>query len=281
MENKKVVLVPTDFSDVCLNAINYGANLAGLLGHSLVILHIIDKKTKSELKKLDLSFTAVNNKLDSLVKKTAANYSIEVSSLSREGDIFTAIPEIAKEISASLIILGTHGKTNLQQKISGSYAKKLIVSSWRPAIVVQKNSKFDKELKNIVFPVSTTAEVRQKVKWAVMIAEAFKSKIHLFQLYQPLEEDKMKVNVIVSQIVDEFDKHNIEHTLVTAKKSENFGKQVMTYANENKADLISIMINPDKSNLALNSYDEKMIFNQYEIPVMCVNPFETTVKHWF
>jgi nucleotide-binding universal stress UspA family protein len=281
MENKKIVLVPTDFSDVCLNALNYGAKMATLLGHSLLIVHIIDKKTKTDLKKLDLTYTAVTKKLDSLVKKISTQFKIEVSSIAREGDIFVTIAEIAGETGAGLIVLGTHGKTDLKQKIAGSYAKKLMLSSPVPTIVVQKNSEIKNEMKNIVFPVSTTAEVRQKVKWAVIIAKAFNSKVHLFQLYQPVAEDKAKMGVIMSQITDEFDKHKIPHTHVMAKKSPVFGEQVQAYANEHKADLIGIMTSVDKLKFMLNAYDEKMIFNKYEIPVLCINPVETTISHWY
>ena len=280
MENKKIVLVPTDFSDVCLNAINYGAQLAKLMGHSLTILHIIDKKTKSELKKENLTYAAVTKKLDDLANKTAAKYNIEVSSLAREGDIFVTIGEIIKEISANLLVIGTHGKTNLQQKIAGSYARRLLLTSWVPVIVVQKNSQFNEGLKNIIFPVSVTAEVRQKVNWAVILAKTFKSKIHIYQMYHTVEEDKIKMSVIMRQIVDEFDNNKIPHVHVVAKKSESFSKQLLAYANENKADLISIMTSADMTNFVLNSYDEKMILNSFEIPVMCMNPIETTIKHW-
>ena len=96
-----------------------------------------------------------------------------------------------------------------------------------------------------------------------------------------MAEDKIKMQVIVNQIVDEFDKNRIPHVHVQAKKTGSFGKQVQAYANENKADMISIMTTPDKLKFLLNAYDEKMIFNQYEIPVMCLNPVETTVSHWF
>jgi nucleotide-binding universal stress UspA family protein len=281
MENKKIVLVPTDFSDVCLNAIIYGAKLASLMGHSLLILHVIDSKTKSALKKEKLTFASVTKKLDALAKKTAGKHEIQVDFVSREGNIFTTIADVAKEASVNFMVLGTHGKTDLKQKISGSYAKKLLLSSPVPVIVVQKNSKLGKELKNIVFPVSTTAEVRQKVKWAVIMAKAFNSKVHLFQLQQPVAEDKAKMQVIINQIAEEFDKNSIPHVHVLAKSKGGFGRQVQAYANQQKADLISIMTTPDKLKFKLNAYDEKMIFNQFEIPVMCLNPVETTTSFWF
>jgi len=42
-----------------------------------------------------------------------------------------------------------------------------------------------------------------------------------------------------------------------------------------------IMTNPESADFILSAYDEKMIFNLYEIPVMCVNPIKTTTIHWF
>lgn len=281
MENKRIVLVPTDFSDVCLNAINYGAEMARLLDYSLVILHIIDKKTKSELKKQNLTYSDINKDLETLSKKTGKKYEIAVSAISREGNIFTTIGEIAKEIGAGLLILGTHGKTNLTQKITGSYAKTVLLTSPVPVIVLQKGARFNKELKNIIFPISTTAEVRQKIKWSVIIAKAFNAKIHVFQLFQTSEVDKAKMRVILDQIVHEFDKNKVSFVHVPSKKGTNFSQEILIYANEHKADMISIMTTPDLLNFKLSSYDDKMILNHYEIPVLCINPFETGTTHWF
>lgn len=280
MENKKFILVPTDFSDVCDNAISYGAKLAGFLGHNLTILHIIDKKTLADLKKEKLDITSVNKKLDAIAKKTAKKYGIEVSSFSQEGSIFTTIGKIAKETNANLLILGTHGKVGLKQKIGGSFAKKVVTTSPVPVIVVQKGTKFNKAFKNIIFPVSTTAEVRQKVKWAVIIANAFKSKIHLFELFQVVEEDKKIMQGIIKQITREFDKHEVKYVHALADKKINFGKQLLDYASSNKADLISIMTTPS-IDFILGPYDEQMIFNQHEIPVMCINPINTKILHWY
>jgi nucleotide-binding universal stress UspA family protein len=280
MENKKLILVPTDFSEVCENAIIYGAKMAAFLGYELALLHIVDKKSKAELLKEKQDITEINKKLDTLAKKIAKKYEIEVSSLHREGSIFTDIGIVAKEIKANLLVLGTHGKVGLKQKLSGSFAKKVVTTSPVPVIVVQKGTKFNKTFKNIVFPISTTAEVRQKVSWAVMIAGAFKSKIHLFQLHETSVEDKKTMSVIINQITKEFDKNDIKYILVPAEKGKNFGTQVIEYAVKQKADLITVMTTPDSIDFILGPYDEKLIFNPFEIPVMCVNPVQTKIMHW-
>lgn len=50
MQNEKIILVPTDFSDVCDNDITYGAKLAKLFKFDLAILHIADKLSGSLIK---------------------------------------------------------------------------------------------------------------------------------------------------------------------------------------------------------------------------------------
>jgi len=59
---------------------------------------------------------------------------------------------------------------------------------------------------------------------------------------------------------------------VAAKGS--FSRNVIDYATARDADMIMIMTNPDKSftKFLLGTYDEDMIFNTSQIPVMCINP---------
>ncbi|HOY32261.1 MAG TPA: universal stress protein [Bacteroidales bacterium] len=280
MDNKNLILVPTDFSEVCDNAIIYGAELAKILGFDLCILHIIDKKTKAVLKKENAGMIEIAVKLDNIAKATSKKYGIGVKSIAEEGDIFTGIGKIAAKLKVNLMILGTHGKVGLTQKFGMSFAKKVIATVPVPVIVVHEAASIGKGFKNIIFPVSTTAEVRQKVKWSILIAKTFKSTIHLFQLNQNAEEDKKIMQNYLRQITKEFDKENIKYTHATADKKISFAKQVQDYAHEVNADLITVMINLDVLNFKFGPYDEKIMFNPYEIPVMCINPVKTKFEYW-
>jgi hypothetical protein len=66
----------------------------------------------------------------------------------------------------------------------------------------------------------------------------------------------------------------VKYTIDVAKKSSGFSSQVISFATTNNAGLILIMTNPEKGlgSFILGSYDEEMIFNTSQIPVMCVNP---------
>lgn len=263
---KNIVLVPTDFTEVGDNAISQAAEAAKFLHYKVVVLHVIDKNTKAQLKKESLDQTAINEKLGHIVESIQSNYQIEAEGISREGTIFSTISDVAKDIGANLLYLGTHGKVGIQH-LTGSYALKVVTSSPAPVIVVQKRS-FDKGYKHIVLPITSDSGPWEKTKWAAHIAKQFGSEIHIYQMHGEQITDAVK------QITDFFVKNDIKYTIRVAEKNTNFAKQVVDYATSNNSDLIMIMTDPDQSlkRFILGSWDEQIIFNGSQIPVMCVNP---------
>jgi len=169
-------------------------------------------------------------------------------------------------MKASLIFLGTHGKVGMQ-KITGSFALKVVTSSETPTIVIQKRP-FGKGLGKIVMPITSDAGPWAKTKWAASIAKEFNSTIHIFHLPGDEMED------VITMITNHFQVNGVKFEVEAADKSGNFTKQVLDYSTAKNADMILIMTNPDKSlkSFLLGSYDEDIIFNASQIPVMCINP---------
>jgi nucleotide-binding universal stress UspA family protein len=269
---KNLILIPTDFSEVCKNAIQHGAEIAQYLGHTVCLLHVVNKDTENHLRKKNISLES----LVDILKKTALfiekKYKVKTESTTRFGSIFTKIPEVATEINASLIVLGTHGKVGFQQLV-GSFALKVILKSPVPVIVVQKRP-FGNGYKNIVFPISDFMEDRQKVKWAIYLAKTFDSTVHLFQKYDPDSGSQNRINVVTHHIKEAFDAEGIKYVIRCAGERRKFADHVLDYAVTNEADLIMIMTDtevPDPR-FKLAPWDETMIFNTSQIPVMCLNP---------
>jgi nucleotide-binding universal stress UspA family protein len=261
-----IVLVPTDFTAVGDNAINQAAEAAKFLNYKVVALHVIDSATKSQLKKDSLDETAINEKLNAITSDIKANFGIEAEGIAREGSIFTTISDVAKEIGANLLYLGTHGKVGIQH-LTGSYALKVVTSSPAPVIVVQKRS-FNEGYRHIVLPITSDAGPWEKTKWAVHIAKQFNSEIHIYQM------TGAEINEAVKQITEYFTTNEVKFSIKVAEKNTNFAKQVVDYATSINADLIMIMTDPDQSfkRFILGSWDEQIIFNGSQIPAMCINP---------
>ncbi len=263
-----IILVPTDFSEVCSNAASQAAEAAKLLNMKVVLLHIINSDTKAFLKNENLSADSLEDKLKEISTQLAAKFDVTVEYMTREGSIFTEIGEVVKDLGVSLVYLGTHGKVGLQH-LTGSYALKVVTSSDAPTIVVQKRP-FSEGYKNIVLPITSEAGPLDKTRWAVYIARKFNATIHIY-LVGDASDDIYNAS---KQIADYLAKNNVKYSERTAEKSSNFAKQVIDYATSNNSDLIMIMTNPDKGfgKFLLGSYDEDIIFNTSQIPVMCINP---------
>jgi len=263
-----IILVPTDFSEVCLNAAHQAADAARLLNHKVVLLHVINNETRAYLKNENLATESIDDKLREIASLLKSKYQVEVETLTREGSIFTEIGEVVKDMGIGLVYLGTHGKVGLQH-LTGSYALKVVTSSAAPTIVVQKRQ-FEGGFKSIVLPITSEAGPLEKTRWAVYIAKKFNATIHVYLVG---EADDSVYNA-AKQISGYFAKNNVSYTEKTSEKSSNFSKQVIDYATSINADLIMIMTNPEKglSTFLLGSYDEDIIFNSSQIPVMCINP---------
>jgi len=261
-----IILVPTDFSEVCENAIHQAAEAAHFFKYELHLLHVIDKSTNAYLKDEGLGIDSIYKRLQEIADNLVAKYSLDVKIKAEDGDIFTTINSVAQHIGAKLVYLGTHGKVGMQ-KLTGSFALKIITESHVPVVVVQKR-KFDKGFRNILLPITSDAGPWEKTIWASFMAKQLNAKVHLMSV------PGKSIEKTAQTLTKYFEEHKIEYTATTVEKSTNFSQQVIDQATSNNYDLIMIMTNPDTSwtKYLLGSYDEDIIFNGSQIPVMCINP---------
>lgn len=261
METKNnILLVPTDFSEVANNAIQLASKAAKFLNYKLYLLHVTNGMDENEAKK----------KLILSADEAQKAFGIEVLTLAIKGSIFSTIAEVAKDIGAKLIFMATHGKIGMQ-KFTGSYALKVITSSDVPVIVVQKKA-YD-NFKSIVVPITSDFGPWKKVEWATYLAKEFKAKIHLFHL------DGEKIDKVINMHIKHFKENGVEYQVKVADNASDFKNQVIDFASSVNAGLIMIMTNPSKGlKFILGSYDEDIIFNSSQIPVMCINPRDANWK---
>ncbi len=272
-EKTNIILIPTDFSTVCENALNYGAQLAKAMDSKLALLHVINKESRSELRRSGKGIETIAEKLKSICEQINRKHNIYADFYTREGSIFAEIHKTAKDISASLLILGTHGKKGMQRLI-GSHALRVLTRVPVPTIIIQ-NKPFI-AFKKIVFPVTDFTDARQKTKWVNHLAKTFDSEIHLFIQNQPDPGLNVKVQHLQQQVIELFKEGNITYREIVAEKPGHLSKQIIKYAGDIRASLIMIMTGPDvySSDYKLGHWDEEIMFNKSEIPVMCINPDE-------
>lgn len=241
------VLIPVDFSEESLVALDYGVDLANHLKSNLRVIHV---KTESFI----TPFFAADNveyKLNQNVDKWAeelydrfkGRYTVKNGVFDykiRVGDIVKEITNQAKYGDSTIIVLGSHEDTSISAKWVGSSAYRLVSHSPCPVLVVNKRMKLNHELKNIAVPVDYSVASRKKVAAVAGMAHLFEANVTVVGLKESdLKWMNAEMKVFERQVSDyisskaKVDVHTIE---LTGRDTAN---ALMDYCNTNNIDLLT------------------------------------------
>lgn len=273
MEQKKtIIIVPWDFSQVAEYALLHAVKIARSVANDICLLHIVEKGTRQH-KKDELMVS-----LNDIAKKTEKEYKQRVFGVIEEGSIFTAIPKYANENETSLVVMGTHGIKGMQ-RLTGSWALKVIVGSENPFIVVQEPPKDMDKFQNIVFPVDFKTENKEKLKMAIFMGKYFESKIHILKTTTTDKSLLRKTNINLNFAIKHLIQNNIEYEIHDMPKG-SLAKQTIEYGLDLKADLILIITtkNITMADYMVGAQEQYLIANSSKIPVCCINPRSNFAK---
>lgn len=261
---KDTLLVPWDFTEVTENALLHAIKLFTYLENKIQLIHIV----KNEKQKSD-----AERKLNNDIDRLSAKYQVKLEPVIRAGNLFHEISDYASNQNVSLVIMGTHGIKGVQ-KLTGSWALKVIVGSKVPFIVVQGPPSKKEVFKDVVFPLDYRKEGKQKVNWALFLAKYFDVKIHIVTPKKMADsglQKKTRINVNFAEKI--FNNHGINYDIHTIDSSR-VGEETVNYAIKIDADIILIMTTKDIdfTDYMLGAKEQYIIANQAQIPVMCVNP---------
>jgi nucleotide-binding universal stress UspA family protein len=270
MNNEKKILVPTDFTKVSDTALEHALLVAKTINASIHMLHVVESKKHIAEARL---------KLDALKERIKREEKIDIGVIARIGSVFEDIDKVAVEIEANLIIMGTHGMRGMQF-LTGSRALRIVTESSVPFIVVQERDIRDHGYHKLVVPLDLHKETKQKLSLVADMAKYFGSKVHLISPGETDEflRNQLERNILFAQdyLQDKGIPFEVE---ITENKSDDFVRDLLKYAAGIDADLICIMNFYDNSIMSFfsSNYEQQVITNEAQIPVLCVNPVDTYV----
>ncbi len=263
MEKKDKILVPWDFTPVAENALKHAINIANSVNNEIVLLHIVKKEKDIPSILEDL------NKIAELESKSTG---IIINALVRDGNIFTTIGEVADEIGVMLVVMGTHGIKGMQ-KLTGSWALKVIANSRVPFMVVQ-SAPINSGIHNIVVPIDHSVESKQKLKYIEFLSHYFNLKVNLYTYeYSDIKLiTKTKANITFAKKY--LKEKNIDFEVRISSNKGPLWKQTIEFAEEINADMILIMTTREitATDFVFGANEQQVIANNSKIPVMAINP---------
>ena len=260
---ERPVIVPWDFSQVAENAFQHAVNISKSLNRDILLLHIVPDIKDADSKKSELEEAA---------EKLGKEYGKKPHTEVVDGNIFHAIGNTAKELKAEMIIMGTHGMKGAQ-KLFGSKALKVVVSSRIPFVIVQDKPTKEK-IETILLPIDFKTENKEKANWIYYLARNFGAK---FVILKSKSKDKGFRRKTLSNIkyIESFLKGQyVAYEIVTTEGKQSFKKEIVSYAKSHEADLILVMATRDIKwvDFMLGAPEQYLIANPEGLPVMCMNP---------
>jgi nucleotide-binding universal stress UspA family protein len=145
----KTLIVPTDFSPVAQNALDYAVGMAKTIDASILILNVyqvpvtftevpVIALSVEELKKIsEEKIAAVKHRIDE-----TTGGSVKIYTECRLGDVVDEIEAVAKSIQPLAVVMGTRGQSSVERLFLGSNTLSALRHLSFPLLVVPPDAKF-------------------------------------------------------------------------------------------------------------------------------------------
>ncbi len=282
--NLRRILIPTDFSDISLDALEYGKVIARQAGSEEIILfHAVESFEYSSAITIEgqQAITealqkGIQEKLEEIQKERLAGFKSRL--IVQPGRLYRVLEKVIAEEGVGLVIMGTHGASSLiespQRFFLGSNAYRTVMAAPCPVITIRER-KDPIQFKNVVLPLDVTKETTQKVGIAIQWAKLFGSTIHAISVTSFLDEylhDIYRLEWVLNQVVQEIREHGIS-VVTHVLRYERVANAVIEYARSVDADLIIIMTRQERRwNEMFVGSAARTVIERSPIPVMSVRP---------
>ena len=140
------ILYPTDFSDVASSALEFVKQLKEAGAKDVIVLHVIDIRGIDALSRYaSRDLIEIENFMEEEIEKKVDQLEQELTDCGltvkvriERGVPFREILRVEEEEDVSLIVLGSHGVSNIEEMFLGSVSEKVIRKAKSPVLVVKR-----------------------------------------------------------------------------------------------------------------------------------------------
>ena len=141
------ILYPTDFSDVAVKALEYVKRLKASGAREVIVLHVNDERGNesvvrilggSQFNKLNEKKMQETEKKLKGIEKELVDAGLKVNLRIETGIPVREILRVEDEENVSVTVIGSHGRSNLEEIFLGSVSEKVIRKSKRPVFVIKR-----------------------------------------------------------------------------------------------------------------------------------------------
>ena len=193
----KKILVPIDFSECSVNALNYAAALASHLEAKIVLLHVYQVPIPAtDLPVLEIISSEemeknFSGRMHHVVReqKKELGWDADVTILNIPGIVHSEINRTVAEKGIDLLVMGMRGRATVVDRVFGSTATEMIKKAKCPLLLVPEDAEFQMPDSMAVAIDFNQPEDIRKLGLAKELAKHFNARIRVFSILDEKQDD--------------------------------------------------------------------------------------------
>ena len=274
----KNIIVAFDFSKNAVHALDYAIKYANVFDSDINLVWVDNTGSRENIidtieGEIRIEKKKYLNDISEKYKNRLQKGTVKV--ILRKGKVYQEIAKTARHLQAELIFAGTHGVTGFEQFWIGSNAYRITTSAPCPVITVRPDFPTEQDINNILLPLDSSLETKQKLPFAVKLAKGFDATLHLLKVYNtPLKLIRKRIDKFGNDAETCLNDKEIRFITETIEV-DNVAAGILNYAEKQNIDLISIMTEQGTTtaNKFLGPYAQQLI-NNSPIPVLSLRAKE-------
>lgn len=247
----KKILVPTDFSKPALIATDVAADIARRSGAELTLLHVVEEIVGNSLnvsgqvvaesnwddKLFTMKMIEKGKKQLSKLLEDSRFEGVRVKQELRVGSPYHGMNAIITEKKVDLVVMGTSGRSDLEQMLIGSNTEKVVRRSHCPVLTVH-NKPATKEFKDIVYATSMDKDEEVFSRIVRNTQKLYDSTVHLVRINTP---GNFQRDVVVKKYMQDFAKKlQLKNYTLNVFNDVSEEEGIIYFADSINADLIAM-----------------------------------------
>ncbi len=265
----KTILVPVDFSENCLSALNAAKLIARKTKAKIYLLHAYFPYAPTEISvpvSLDIYRDVEESMKDSLKSyvEEARAEGLEAEAIWTEGKVLTAVMQYAENLNADLVVIGRTGSGGFLDKLFGSVATDIVKElESTPVLTIPPGAVLER-IDKMVYATRLENDENVAIRKVAAIAGDLGAQLQFMKLNSLTQTDIQPDEQFIQPIKEEFGFTDEDFVLVDIgrhsiveeieKQALNLKADILVVSTKEKGFLEELLVDPSVSKkLVLNT----------------------------
>jgi nucleotide-binding universal stress UspA family protein len=265
------ILVPVDFSESSLNALETAVAIAGRNKAVLQILHVFDNILQAENNGSPNVLENERHIFDAMAGSILQKYGVRSELLFMEGFTGPTIVKTAYLNKPDLVIMGAHGASGYRELFIGSNTFFTVKFSTCPVLIIPEVARWP-GFQKILYPARTTYGALQRYEFVKNLVKGQTAELEFLGLSVNRDADEESaMRSMADRLKNRIGDQKIQFS-VNFSREKHIAREVLEYADRTNADLIVISPAIDVVNkqFFVGPFSQRII-NHAKVPVLHIH----------